>query len=234
MCGMRQNVYDYSYEMRKKRRDKIVFVLSVVVSVFLGISLILHFVLFSVSVKSDTMESDIVRNGSLFVSPLFRNPKRGDVFYISRMDGEKTSVPRGMVNVLSRFLTAQKFYPFGWSQRMSAHPVIRRVLALPGDTIYMKDYILYIKPAGEKLFLTEFELTGRPYNIHIYSVPAEWDNIGVSGNMSEMTLQKDEYFVLADNRVEGTDSRVWGTISSSRLKGKVLMEYFPLNKIRIF
>ena len=231
---MRQNVYDYAYEMRKKRRDKICFALSVLVSVFLGISLFLHFVLFSVSVKSDTMESDIVRNGSLFVSPLFRTPGRGDVFYISRMDGETLSAPQQAVNVLCRFLTAQKLYPFGWSQRMSSHPVVRRVLALPGDTIYMKDYILYIKPAGENLFLTEFELTGKPYNIHIYSVPVEWDNIGVSGNMAEMTLQKDEYFVLADNRVEGTDSRVWGTIGSSRLKGKVLMEYFPLGKIRIF
>ena len=60
---------------------------------------------------------------------------------------------------------------------------IRRVVGLPGDTIYMRDYVLYIKPRGEKYFLTEFELAEKSYNVNVSTNPAGWDNsIGVIGS----------------------------------------------------
>ena len=40
---------------------------------------------------------------------------------------------------------------------------LRRVIGMPGDIIYMRDYVLYVKPAGEKHFLTEFEIIEKNY-----------------------------------------------------------------------
>lgn len=230
----KQNVYDYSFELRRIRTQRINFVLSIIISIFLFISFFLNFILFPVHVKSDSMESDITKGGAVFVTPMLRTPDRGDVFYISRMDENHNTPFESAVNTIVRFLSLQKFYPFGYTEKMSGKPFLRRVLALPGDTIYMKDYILYIKPKGESLYLTEFELAKNSYNTNIYSVPAEWENIGITGFMDEMTLGDDEYFVLADNRIESSDSRIWGAIKSNRLKGKALMEYFPFNRIRFF
>ena len=92
----------------------------------------------------------------------------------------------------------------------------------------MKDYILYVKPKGEKLFLTEFELTEKSYNTNIYSIPAEWEDLGISGSMEEQVLADDEYFVLADNRIECADSRLWGAVKADRLKGKALLDVFQI------
>ena len=117
---------------------------------------------------------------------------------------------------------------------MTGKNSIRRVVALPGDSYYMKDYVLYVKPAGENYYLTEFELASKPYNIRIYSVPVEWDGMGCSGFMSESKLEAGEYFVLADNRIEGLDSRVYGAVRSDRIKGRVLFQIFPFNKMKLF
>lgn len=231
---MKQNVYDYSFEMRRERKRKITFTLTLSLSVILGLTLFLNIFLFPVHVKSDSMESDIARNSAVFVTPLIKTPHRGDVIYLSREDNLKLSWYSVVVNKVVAFFTAQQYEPIGYTKKMSGKNSVRRVLALPGDTVYMQDYVLYIKPKGESHFLTEFEMCSKPYNIHIYSVPVEWDGLGPSSNMEEITLGKDEYFVLADNRVEAVDSRLYGAISSKRIRGKVLLEYFPFSKMRTF
>ena len=233
---MRQNVYDYSFELRRLRRKRITFVFSIVTSTFLVVTLFLNFILFPVYVKSDTMERDIVKGSAVFVTPLLHNPKRGDVYYIAQKDIEELTKTQRFINSVSRFFTFQKYYPFGFSygDKVSSRSFLRRVIAIPGDSIYMKDYILYIKPRGENLFLTEFELSEKSYNANIYSIPAEWEDLGISGTMDEIMLADDEYFVLSDNRIECSDSRLWGAITADRFKGRVLLEYFPFNKIHLF
>jgi len=230
---MRQNVYEYAYELKRERQHRNTSMFIVIVSVIVCLSLFFSFILFPVLVKSDSMESDIARGGAVFVSPFVHAPKRGDVVFISRSDNEKAAGLARPIDLLLRFFTAQKIQ-LHTSGRITAKPCLRRVLALPGDTIYMKDYVLYVKPEGQKQYLTEFELASRPYTVHIYSVPVEWDGLGSCGTISERTIGRNEYFVLADNRIEGTDSRVWGNIPSSRIGGKVVLQYFPFNKIRLF
>ncbi len=231
---MKHSVYDYSYEMRQLRNKRISFVLMLTISIILFLTLFLNFVLFPVWVHSESMDPDIPKNSAVFVAPMLRNPKRGDVVYLSRLDDENQSVPKSFLNELAEFFTLQQIYPFGYTQRITGKPSLRRVVGLPGDTIYMKDYVLYVKPADQNLFLTEFELAEKSYNVHIYSIPAEWDNMGATGVMQKRVLGDDEYFVLADNRTESSDSRLWGCIPPQRIKGKAILEYFPFNKIRLF
>ena len=58
--------------------------------------------------------------------------------------------------------------------------------------------------------------------------------MGCAGSLPEATLGKNEYFVLADNRIEGLDSRVYGSVNSSRIVGRVLWQFFPFNKMKLF
>ncbi len=231
---MKQSVGDYSFEYKKNQQVKIFHNIALFLSVFFFISLFLNFILFSVFVKSSSMETDVSKGGIVFVCPFLRNPSRGNVVYLSKLSDEKLPKYKVLINSFVKFWTLQKFYPFGRSSKMSEANLMRRVVALPGDSYYMKDYILYVKPVGQTHYLTEFELAQKPYNINIYSVPVEWDGMGAAGSIEEATLGKNEYFVLADNRIEGLDSRVYGKVSGSKIKGRVLFQCFPLNEIRFY
>lgn len=232
---MKQNVYDYSYELRRERQHRNLVIFILILSVIIFLSLFFTLVLFPVYVRSDSMETDISKGGVVFVSPIFKkSPERGDIVFIDKNNSvKKQSVLRNILNTEIKLFTAQQIQPYE-TNKLSSKPCLRRILALPGDTIYMKDYILYIKPAGKDHYLTEFELSESPYDIHIFTVPVGWNEIGSIGNFSEMKLSSNEYFVLADNRVEGIDSRIWGNISEDVIVGKAVLQYFPFNKIHLF
>ena len=118
---------------------------------------------------------------------------------------------------------------------MTNSPLIRRVVGLPGDTVYVKDYIVYIKPANSSHFLTEFEVTEKKYEISTESAnPKNEINIDLLKDCKEYTLDKNEYFVMCDNRSSSIDSRLWGKVNASEIKGKVLCRYFPFTKICAF
>ena len=68
----------------------------------------------------------------------------------------------------------------------------------------------------------------------IISTNSNNENIDLLKDSKEITLGNDEYFVMSDNRVSSIDSRLWGAIKSDQIQGKVLLRYFPLNKISGF
>ena len=221
--------------MRIERKQFITRFFTVIISVVLFLTLFFTFILFPVFVRSDSMESDIARNSAVFVTPLVRTPSRGDVVLLNRMDDNNIKGIKLVINKIVGFFTAQQIEPFGYSNSMTAKNSVRRVVALPGDTIYMQDYVLYVKPAGEKHFLTEFEIVENPYNVTFYVPPAEWDTeIGVKGSFDEFTLGYNEYFVLADNRKSSDDSRLWGAVKKEDISAKILLCYFPFRNFKLF
>lgn len=231
---MKQNVADYSFEYKKLKQRAIRRGIFILFIVFICLTLFLKFVLFSVYTNSSSMETDISKDGVSFVCPFLKTPSRGQVVYLSPMNEEKLPLIKKNLNLVVNFFTLQKFELFDRNSSMTEKRTIRRVVALPGDSFYMKDYVFYVKPKGQNFYLTEFELASKPYNIKIYSVPVEWDGIGCAGNIPETTLENDEYFVLADNRIEGIDSRVYGGIKYERIEGRVIWQVFPFNKMKVF
>lgn len=81
---------------------------------------------------------------------------------------------------------------------------VKRVIALPGDTIQIKDGIIYINDKiREELFKVE-----------------EIRNPGKA--IEKIKLKKDEYFVIGDNRNNSEDSRLFniGNVKKSEIIGK--------------
>ena len=92
---------------------------------------------------------------------------------------------------------------------------IKRIIALPGETIDIKGKDVTIinkeNPNGLKLdqsFINNEMNTTKHYE-----------------------LKNDEYFVLGDNRNASSDSRVWGGVPKKLLIGRAFMRLYPLNNI---
>ena len=53
------------------------------------------------------------------------------------------------------------------------------------------------------------------------------------GKTVEVVLDEDCYFMLGDNTNESYDSRFWGFVKDSRIRGKAVLRFWPLNRISI-
>lgn len=245
LLDMANNIYDYSYQMRRNLQKKIGFILVFIICIFLLVSITSSFFIFSTFVKSDSMAPSLEKSNLVFVSPFVSptNPifsernvyERGQVVQLNPLDNQEISILKKVLDKIVLFFTFQKYAPFSDSKNMTNSPLLRRVIGLPGDTVYVKDYIVYIKPAGSSHFLTEFEVCQKKYDIIADNTNNSLDgNIDLLKNSKEILLDKNEYFVMSDNRISSIDSRLWGKINANQINGKVLLRYFPLNKIRVF
>jgi signal peptidase I len=204
---------------------------------------VLRFVTFPVKVGSVSMQQDLAPGNLVFVTPLiaarplpfaFSQVARGDIVLISSR-GTKIHKPfLDRVEAVVAFFTFQHYSPTNPQGLSSLSPSISRIVALPGDSIYMRNNIIYVRPAGEENFVTEFELSSRRYNTTTTPFPSPWhSDIGVPGDFTTITLGSDEFFLLADDRSSFLDSRIWGAVNAQDIIGKVWLRYFPLNRLAL-
>ncbi len=87
--------------------------------------------------------------------------------------------------------------------------IIKRVIALPGETISCKNNKIYVN--SRKL--------------------EDKYGSGITSDFDKITLGKDEYFVLGDNRENSMDSRYYGAFNKKKIKGSTKIIVFPFNRI---
>lgn len=231
---MSQKLVQYSYKLKKEKQQKISFFLINLLIVIIVLNLITYFI-FPVRQTSSSMEPDFVNNSFNMATPLLKNYKRGDVILIRSRQNDEINKMKKIANFFVSFFTARQISLFEKDEFPESKEQMRRIVGLPGDTIYMRDYIIYVKPANEKHFLSEFEIIEKPYNVTFYNPPAGWDSsIGVKGNFDEILLGTNEYFVLSDNRKASSDSRLWGPIKKEQIHAKIFACYFPFNKAKLY
>ena len=67
---------------------------------------------------------------------------------------------------------------------------------------------------------------------NIPHLPLLWDSsLPFSGNLDPVILGSNEVFLLADDRTASNDSRTWGPIPVSNLRGKALFRYWPFTRL---
>jgi len=89
--------------------------------------------------------------------------------------------------------------------------LVKRVIALPGQTIYSSGNSIYVN--GRLLaepYLPQYDPLGPPIasSQHPYRVPPG------------------EFYVLGDNRADSCDSRYWGPIQGSSIVGRVVLVWW--------
>lgn len=245
----KHKVYKTKKTQKKGRFFSFIFKLALLT--FLIFTFVSHFLIASYRMDSVSMEPSIGRGESLFVSPLgygpylpgldlrisgFQTPARGDVVLLQPPYKKSLEFPGSFLNLFVRFFTLNMNNLSGGSEEIKTKYLIKRVIGIPGDTIKIEGFKAYIKPGGQEIFSPEGELISIDYTPKIdssYFTPGWQSSFPFSGEMAEVTLKENEYFVLGDNRVYSSDSRLLGTIKMENILGKVILRYFPLNKIGI-
>ena len=232
---MNRQLFEYSYELKKQNKRKVFFSIFYFIFIYLFLNIIFSFVLFPVKQLSISMQPDFPENSISFVTKIYPAPRRGDVVLLERRINKEHKFYEKVWHNVRLFFTAQQYDSYSDKSFPDTNNQLRRVVGLPGDEIYMKDYVLYVKPAGEKHFLTEFELAEKPYNLTFLTPPVEWNgSVGVKGSFDPITLGYDEYFVLGDNRISSSDSRLWGSVKKQDMEGRILLRYFPVKSIKFY
>lgn len=98
---------------------------------------------------------------------------------------------------------------------------IKRIIGLPGERVTISDDKIVIinneYPKGLQLnegqYLPSTDIT--------------------AGNI-DTTLDKDQYFVLGDNREHSSDSRFWGAVPRNLIVGRAWLRLFPINEASAF
>ncbi|NLM65619.1 MAG: signal peptidase I [Enterococcus sp.] len=117
---------------------------------------------------------------------------------------------------------------------------VKRVIALPGETVEMKNDQLTIN--GEVFaepYLDEYQAlfdTGQLAETYAYNPQFQKtaENAETFTSDFSYTVPEGQYFVLGDNRLVSKDSRYFGFIDQSYIKGRVIWRYWPLNQMSLF
>ncbi len=139
-----------------------------------------------------------------------RTQVSGESMYPTMSDGDNLIVDK----ISYRFIDPGRFdiivFPFKYQEDTF---YIKRIIGLPGETVQIQDDVIYIN--GRKL--------KEDYGY------GEIGNPGLASG--QITLGRDEYFVLGDNRSNSSDSREpsVGNISRSDIVGRAWFRIWPLS-----
>ena len=232
---MNRQLFEYSYELKKQNKRRILSLIVYLVLIYFILNIIFAFVIFPVKQTSNSMIPDFSEGSISFITKIYPSLKRGDVVLLQSQKTVEKKFYQKLWHNVSSFFTAQQYDSYVNNEYPGTNVQLRRIVGMPGDEIYMKDYVLYIKPAGQKHFLTEFELSEKPYNLTFLTPPAQWNgSVGVKGSFDPITIPQDEFFVLGDNRISISDSRLWGTVSKQKISGRIILRYFPIKSLKLY
>ena len=128
----------------------------------------------------------------------------GDYLFVDELSYQLGIPSRGDVVIFREPIKQKEFY-------------IKRVIGLPNETVEIKNnkVIIYNTQNPQGLVLTETYLDASQQTL---------------GTM-RMKLDDNEYFVLGDNRLRSSDSRVWGALNKSLITGKAFIRLWPFSKV---
>ena len=170
-------------EKKGFKREALSWVICIVVTILLT-EFILNFVIINANIPSGSMENTIMTNDKLIAL-------RTSYWF--------KDPKRGDIIIFKYPEDEREWY-------------INRVIALPGETVQVKDGKVYINGSSKPL--------SEPY---IKEEPVE--------DFGPYTVPKNGYFVMGDNREVSLDSRTFGCFSKDKILGSANLVLFPFTKL---
>jgi len=98
---------------------------------------------------------------------------------------------------------------------------IKRVIGLPGDTLELKNQTVHIN--GMPLI--------EPYAHYLFpsTDAGQADSFDLRRKYGPVTVPDGHYFMMGDNRDDSQDSRFWGFLPASYVKGRALFIYWSFD-----
>lgn len=115
---------------------------------------------------------------------------------------------------------------------------VKRVVGLPGDTVAMRAGRLYVNGVRQEEEYVQHVQPGGDY----YDPSFEWQRaylapgVDPSGyrptrdDWGPLVVPAGQYFVMGDNRDNSQDSRYWGFVDRSLIKGRPLIIYYSFDR----
>ena len=121
------------------------------------------------------------------------------------------TLKNGDIMVLNKVAKVDRFDIVVIKSKRYSETLIKRVIALPGETLEVKNGILYIN--GKKI--------------------KDKYGYGTTSDVGKMKIPEGEYFVMGDNRSVSADSRLFGTFTKKEIKGTTKLTLFPFKRLGI-
>ena len=205
-------------KLSDKAKDIIEWIVCIVVAFVLAL-LIRYFVGTPTIVKQPSMMDTLQPNQRLILNRISRTinemPERGDIITFESPDINPENYDPN--NVVAQY----SYSPSNWFGdfvyyflEINKESYIKRVIALPGEHLEIKDEKVYIN--GEEL--------NEPYLKEGVTT-----KINDKNPYCDLIVPENCVFVMGDNRDHSTDSRAFGCIPLEKIEGKVWIRFWPLN-----
>ena len=209
--------------MSKTTKNVLEWIECIIIAVVLAL-LIRYFVGTPTIVKMRSMYPTLVEGDRLILNRLPKTfnkmPNRGDIITfeepskLSYLESEvDLSNPVAQYNNEPKSLIGKfEYYVLEWNKRS----YIKRVIALPGEHVEIKDGNVYIdgKELDESKYLKDSVVT----------------EAGPNGVFTDFVVPEGCVFAMGDNRPESGDCRRFGCIPLEKIEGTVVIRFWPFNK----
>ena len=175
------------------------------------------FVVQAFYIPSESMQNTLLVNDRVLVSKFiykFKDPRPGDIMVFVAPPAATGSLPEAPTGISGFFNSLKEGLGLPSSQR----DFIKRVVAVGGDTVQVKDNALYVDNVRKD------EPYLKDHN------PA---TMGM-GDYGPTKVPKGRLFVMGDNRSNSDDSRMFGTITKSSVLGQAFLRIWPVNRFHFF
>ncbi|HTY96697.1 MAG TPA: signal peptidase I [Solirubrobacteraceae bacterium] len=202
---------------RSKSLTASIIELVIIVAVALGLALAIQaFIVKPYRIPSGSMEPTLAIGQRVLVNRIgmdFSDPSVGDIVVFHPPEGaeaERCGKATGPSEACSQPVPKED----------NGTNFIKRVVAGPGDEIYIQDGHVYRKAKGTSTFVREKDSYIRECGANpqcTYSKPIK--------------IPAGHWFMMGDNRGESDDSRFWGPVPTSWIIGQAFFTYWPPDRI---
>ncbi len=206
--------------MNDKIKNILEWIYCIIIAVVIAI-LIKYFIGTPTIVKQTSMWPTLEQNDRLILNRLPRTfgkmPERGDIITFEAPSNNATGLLASDIeNPVAKYDNEPNTW---WGKfiydvlEIGKESYIKRVIALPGEHVEIKDGKVYIN--GEEL--------DEPYlKDDVITEP--------TGVLNDFFVPENTVFAMGDNREGSKDCRAFGCIPLEKIESKVVIRFWPLNK----